>query len=60
MGQGMVIGATWTRHLGWVDLVTEFGSLSSSSSNLLINCVILASAGIEDSMECISVLEVIG
>jgi len=39
---------------------TAEDSLDSSSSILFISCVILASAAIEDSIECIPVLEVVG
>ena len=45
------VGLTW---------FTELGSLASSSSTLFINCVIFASEAIEDSIECIPVLEVVG
>jgi len=57
VSQGMAVGTTRIWHLIWF---TNFCSLASSSSSRLVSCVILDSVAIEDSMECIPVLDVMG
>jgi len=58
--ESMAIGATELITCVGLTWFTELGSLASINSILLINCVIFASAAIQDSIECILVLKVVG
>ena len=59
VGESMAVGTTGLITSVGLTWFTELGSLASSSSSLLISCVIFASAAIEGSIECVPVLEVV-